>query len=55
MTEPWTHNVMAVNGFRMHYVTKRKKGAPISSICANLSGKCQCGLEKIDLGAQTVA
>jgi hypothetical protein len=32
MTEPWTHNVMAVNGFRMHYVTKRKKGAPISSI-----------------------
>lgn len=21
MTEPWTHNVMTVNGFRMHYVT----------------------------------
>jgi hypothetical protein len=30
MTEPWTHNVMTVNGFRMHYVTKQKKGAPIS-------------------------
>jgi predicted transcriptional regulator len=25
------------------------------AICANLSGKCQCGLEKIDLGSQTVA